>query len=236
MAVTRPRPAPPAPVALFSPAAGEAPPAAAVELYFEAPTSVGILYAYAFDGGRDDVVDAIEAAREAAMADVLQCLYEHALLKVGQHTRQRRSQVTVGEYQPGELQVTRVAHVWATDRAGVGHGDVARIHDHVYLGATGYLPRDGRRWPVDLHSSRRSCTQMWPRYKFQFETALTARLGVTWGPRGGGQSPASELIDPALAQYVLDFPRCICRDGYQVAERWNVQDIAHPPRLEPDAS
>lgn len=223
----------PSPLPLFDPAVGEAPPADAVELYFEAPLSVGLLHMHSTLGGREDHVAAIDEAIEAAMADVLACLHDHALLKVGHHARQRRSGATVGEYQAGQLYLTRVSHLLATDRDGVVCNDVARLHDHVYLGATG-TARDGRRWPVDLYSSRRASTQMWPRYHQRLERALSASLDVTWSIP---ESPvASELIDPPLEQFVADYPRVVCRDGYRIGDRWNVQDIAHPPRFDPDTS
>lgn len=225
----------PAPLPLFDPAVGAAPPADAVELYFEAPLSVGLFHMHSTLGGREDHVAAIDEAIEAAMSDVLACLYDHALLKVGYHARQRRSGATVGEYQAGQLYLTRVSHLLAADRDGVVCNDVARLHDHVYLGATG-TARDGRRWPVDLYCSRRAITQMWPRYHASLTQMLSASLGVSWSVRESGSSPASELIDPPLEQFVADYPRVVCRDGYRIGNRWNVQDIAHPPRFDSDAS
>ncbi|MDN5750260.1 MAG: relaxase domain-containing protein [Pseudonocardia sp.] len=225
----------PAPLPLFDPAVGEVPPVDAVELYFEAPLSVGLFHMQSTLGGREDHVAAIDAAIEAAMSDVLACLHDHALLKVGYHARQRRSGATVGEYQPGQLYLTRVSHLLATDRDGVVRNDVARLHGHVYFGATG-TARDGQRWPVDLYSSRRAITQMWPRYHQRLERALSTSLGVAWGVRESGPSPARELIDPPLEQFVADYPRVVCRDGYRIGDRWNVQDIAHPPQFDPDAS
>lgn len=238
------RPVPP-PAALFDPRLGGQPPPSAVEIYLEAPLSAGALYQAAAIAGDERIMAAVEAARDAAMDSVLACLFECALLKVGYHSRQRTSQWTVGEYLPGQLAITRVEHVWATDAGRVTHDDIARLHDHIYLGATGVLPRDQQRWPVDLYSARRASTQMRPRYAFQFEQSLTASLGVAWGPRGADPEPVREIVRPMmpgfvhvpeLSRYVPGYPRVLCRDGYRLDDRWNVQDIAHPAPFDPDAS
>jgi hypothetical protein len=36
-------------------------------------------------------------------------------------------------------------------------GDVARLHDHIYIGPEGIAEQDGQRWPVDLYNLRTSC-------------------------------------------------------------------------------
>jgi hypothetical protein len=228
MAASRTQTPSPPSAPLFEPQAGEKPPYAAVELYVEAPASVGIFHTAAAQEGKTEYLAAIEAAREAGVAEVLECVYENALLKVGYHAAQRHSGWTVGVYEPGQLFLTRVAHLVAND-----HTDVARLHDHIYLGECG-VASDGQRWPVDLYSTRRAITSMYPRYHFALERSLTKSLGVEWNiPEGSGT--VRQLVMPPLAQYVADYPRVICNDQARVAQRWNVQDIAHPPRFDPEA-
>ena len=45
-----------------------------------------------------------------------------------------------------------------------------------------------------------------------------------------------ELVEPALAQYVPDYPRVVCHAGPPTRERWIVRDLACPPPFDPDAS
>lgn len=130
----------PAPLPLFDPAVGEVPPADAVELYFEAPLSVGLFHMHSTLGGREDHVAAIDEAIEAAMSDVLACLHDHALLKVGYHAQQRRSAATVGEYQAGQLYLTRVSQP-------AGHRPRRRGVQRRRAAARSRLPRRDRYRP-----------------------------------------------------------------------------------------
>lgn len=233
---TQPRRRPDLP--LFDPDAGEVPPPAAVELYFEAPTTVGLLRSESEAIGRYRFVAAVDAAREAAMAAALDVLHDNALLKIGYHARQRTSPVTVGVYGPGQLYLTRVAHTMAADRKNVLHTDLDRVHDHIYLGEYGIADEDGQRWPVDLYSVKKAITTMHPLYRVALERSLSDSLGVVWSFPDSSGDPR-ELVEPALAQYVPDYPRVICRDQVRVESllhRWNVRDIAHPPKFDPDAS
>ena len=148
----------------------------------------------------------------AAIADAVACVCNYAMLKVGYHGRLRYSVATVGEYWPGRLWLTRVSHLFATDRAGLVHGDVARLHDHIYLGVVGEDLRDGQRWPVDLYSVRRAAPELHARYLYTVAERLRESLGVVWGipPR---PDVVPELVEPALAQYVPDYPRVVCQAG-----------------------
>lgn len=219
---------------LFDPDAGELPPYEAAELYFEAPTTLGLLRCEATATGRHDLVDAVDAAREAAIDAALEVLYDNALLKIGYHARQRSSPVTVGVYGPGRLYLTRVAHAVATNHRGVTHTDIDRVHDHIYLGEYGIADEDGQRWPVDLLSVKKGITSMEVRYRVALERTLSDSLGVVWSWQDGSGKPR-ELIEPALAQYAGNYRRVKCSDQTQVAQRWNVRDIAHPT-FDPDAS
>jgi hypothetical protein len=208
---------------------------AAVELLFETPTTLGLMYTCAVADGYDRFVEAIAAARAAALANAVGCVCDYAMLKVGYHGRLLSSAGTVGEYQPGRLWLTQVNHLYATDRSGTVHDDVARLHDHVYLGVTGEDLRDGQRWPVDLHSVRRAAPELQARYLSTVASRLRDSLGVVWGiPRDPDVDP--ELVEPPLAQYEPDYPRVVCHAGPRTRERWIVRDLACPPRFDPDAS
>jgi hypothetical protein len=229
---------PPPTVPLFDPTDATTIPTgqlAAVELLLETPTTLGLMHTCAVADGRDAFVEAIADAHEAAIADAVACVCNYAMLKVGYHGRLRYSVATVGEYWPGRLWLTRVSHQFATDRAGLVHDDVARLHDHIYLGVVGEDLRDGQRWPVDLYSVRLAAPELHARYISTVAQRLRESLGVVWGipPR---LDVRPELVEPALAQYVPDYPRVVCQAGPRTRERWIVRDLACPPPFDPDAS
>lgn len=202
---------------LFDPDAGELPPRDAVEVYLETPTTLGLLYTLAVDEGQDRLMDAATAAWEAGVDAALGCLRREAgYLKVGQHYP-RPGGGTVGLYLPGHLYLTRVDHVLAEDR-----GDVARLHDHLYIGCCGlleekdspYYPHDveenARRWPVDLYSLQRPVMSMLnAQHADVLYRSLTASVGAQWSEREHADQ-FRELTAPALAQYVAEYPRVIC--------------------------
>jgi hypothetical protein len=104
-----------------------------------------------------------------------------------------------------------------------GRGDVARLHDHVYVGAEGIADQDGQHWPVDVRKHIVSLVEV--AYASTLRDAITENLGAQW-TRPDFSAPAQILgIDPAL---MAEFPRVVCSDAPRVLRRWIVQEEVYP--------
>lgn len=248
---------------LFDPAVEE-PPRSAVDFYWETPFSVCVYYDQALrvlDGDRtagrgyllghpevaQEVIEAILAAREAAVAAALNTLCrEGGYLKVGPH-HPRPGRPSVGKYLPGQLCITRVPHEYMVDRHPTYETvtDLARLHDHIFIGPDGIAEQDGQWWPVDHDSLRKPVMQMAAvAHRAALEDGLTAQLGVTWSIPPAGREA---LYRPPIRQAFRDIivpdvedeepwhPRPYCSWGLRRCRRWNVADELYPNR-DPDAS
>jgi hypothetical protein len=210
---------------LFDPAAGETPPADAIELYVETPVSLGVYYSAAQEaleyGGspaqaRRETA-AILAAREAGMGALLACLRREAsYVKVGQHYALGQRGETAGLHLRGQLHVTRVAHVVVPMRDGQ-EPDVARLHDHVYIGAYGRCADDtehsegrGRLWPIDAVNLCDAVKQAAVQQLQALTNSLVANLGAVWEyPSNANKDRYLELIEPPFVD-LEDYPRLFC--------------------------
>ena len=205
----------------------------AVDLVFDVPASAGLLHTVAVLDGPAVCVAAVAAAQEAGAAAVVDRLCSHALLAVGEHGPRPAGHVgTVGEYRYGVLALTRVRHEWAVDRSGTVHTEVARLHEHVYLGVTGVDPRTSRSWPVALDAfapASGTFAGLHAVFSHIFRTALAARLPVVWSvPPTPGAEP--ELTAPPMAEHLAGHRPVSCHDGPRVRQRWHVRALARPCR------
>ena len=248
---------------LFDPSV-EQPPRSAVDFCWETPLSVCVYYDQALrvlGGDRtagqgyllghpevaQEVIEAILAAREAAVAAALDTLCrEGGYLKVGPH-HPRPGRASVGKYLPGQLCITRVAHEYMLDRhpAYEPIADLARLHDHIFIGAEGVGEQDGQWWPVDHDSLRKPVAEMAASsHRVALEKVLTARLGVQWSiPPDGRESLYRPPIRQAFRDIIVPdveaeepWPRRPgCSWALRRCARWNVADELYPNR-DPDAS
>jgi hypothetical protein len=130
----------------------ERPPFGAAELYLDTPISIGILYLAGILEDQPEYVEAIDTAWAEAREAALRCLRENVMLKIGYHARLPSGR-SVGVFTPGRLYLTAVSHPQASWK-GEWQGDVARLHDHIYIGPEGIAEQDGQHWPIDLHNLR----------------------------------------------------------------------------------
>ena len=248
---------------LFDPAV-EQPPRSAVDFCWETPVSVCVYYDQALrvlGGDRtagqgyllghpevaEEVIEAILAAREAGVAAALDTLCrEGGYLKVGPH-HPRPGRASVGKYLPGQLCITRVPHEYMLGRHPDYEptADLARLHDHIFIGADGVADEDRQWWPVDHDSLRKPVMQMAAvAHRAALEDVLAARLGVRWSvPPGGREAMYRPPIRQAFRDIVVPdvedgepwHPRAYCSWGLWRCRRWNVADELYPNR-DPDAS
>jgi hypothetical protein len=202
---------------LFDPAVEE-PPSSAVEIYFETPTSLGLLYTFSQRFDQPRLVGAVREAHEAGIAAALDAIADVALLKVGEHI-EIPGKPSMGRYLPGRLSLTRVSHTYTGDP-----GDIARFHDHVFIGRTGIADHDGERWPLATEDLRRGLRTFAVCHIGGIHVSLRESIGARWSEERTWMG-FQELTYPDLGQYVADFPRQYCRYGLSSPARWNVVDI-----------
>lgn len=212
---------------LFDPAAGESPPRDAIELYVETPISLGVYYDAALDSvayaGASPAkahreTTAILAARDAGIEALLAHLRsDGSYVKVGQHYPTRRRGETLGLHLPGNLYVTRVAHLTVPMPEGQEQ-DVSRLHDHIYIGAYArceddsdlHHVRKGQLWPVDETNLRNITTSLGVLHLQALERSLVESLDVEWEYHSEANTNRHrELIDPPFID-VQDYPRLFC--------------------------
>jgi hypothetical protein len=210
---------------LFDPVSGEGPPRDAIELYVETPISLGVYYSAALDSveyGASPAkaqyeTTAILAARDAGIEALLAHLRrEGSYVKVGQHYPTGRRGETHGLHLPGNLYMTRVAHLTVPIPNGEDP-DTARLHDHIYIGAyapceddSSHLEEKGRLWPVDELNLRNVMTSLAALQIHALENSLVTTLDVEWEyPSETNRKRCRELIDPPFVD-VQDYPRLFC--------------------------
>jgi hypothetical protein len=209
---------------LFDPTAGEGPPVSAIEFYLETPTTLGLLHTLATQKGMTDYTQAIVEAWEVGVAGFLRVLPTFTALECSPITRLPVTGERVGLFLPGRVFVTRVSHVIS------GGTEIARFHDHIYVGATGI--RDGQHWPVDFESLRTQMVGLAAIAEGEMARALTAAIGVEWSFDPHPSTGFRELIGPALAGYVEDYPRHDCPGDFEPApaQRWRIAEMRDRPR------
>jgi hypothetical protein len=207
---------------LFDPAE-TAPPAGATEIYFETPVTLGLLHTFSQRyADQPELAAAARAAHAAGTRAALQAIARDVMLKVGEHT-EIPGRPSMGRYLPGRVPLTVVSHSHVGDP-----GDIARFHDHVFIGRRGIADVDGQWWPVDLDGLFRGLRSFATHHTHQIQLHLQDELGARWsGPEDRTWMGFQELVQPNLAQYVGDFPRLLCDygNGSLSADRWNAVNI-----------
>lgn len=209
--------APPGLLPLFDPAVGD-PPADAIELYLEAPLSVGLMFHLAAEDETGDLghyVPIIDDAREAGVAAALN-FASSAEVKVGDHSPGPTG-ATIGRREPARLYLTRVRHFGVA-----GHEDTARLHDHLYLGRRAVSTTDSREYPLDLDSFAMVHSIMDSGYRSALQRSLSTAAGVEWSDPVDGER--AELVEPPLQECLPDYPRLMCHWHPALAQRWIVGD------------
>ncbi|MFD4058819.1 hypothetical protein [Streptomyces californicus] len=208
---------------LFDPGT-ERPPFGAAELYLDTPTSIGILYLAGILEDQPEYVEAIDTAWAEAREAALRCLRENVMLKVGYHSRLPSGR-SVGVFTPGRLYLTAVSHPQASWK-GEWQGDVARLHDHIYIGPEGIAAQDGQHWPVDLHNLRTQLLSLVEiTYKDALQQSLRASLNLPFGPSGDEGYSELDTVSPDL---IAAYPRLICRAPRHGGIRWIVREQVRP--------
>jgi len=203
---------------LFDPAVADPPPDV-IELYLEAPLSVGLLYRLAAEDEAGELrhyLPLIEEAWEAGAAAALKALANNTVVKVGNHYP-GSDRATIGRREPARLFLTRVRHVGVA-----GHEATACLHDHVYLGRSGVSTADGRRYPLCLDTFPTTVEVMDAVYRGALQRSLTATAGAEWSEPVHGER--SELVEPPLRECLPDHPRVLCHWHPPLAQRWVVGD------------
>lgn len=213
---------------LFDPNGGQ-PPADAVELYLEAPRSLGVFYAAAVSNSNperrrvnDALVDALGRIQHQALDRAVQVIKrEGSYAKVGEHRHVGNGQPTVGKYLPATLYLTAISEKFADQRT-----DVARFHEHVYVGGRALTHEDGRHWPTDLVSLKNVLSMAQVRYADAWEELTTEMLGVEWQtvPELG----TVELVNPPMYEHVSRYPHVMCSGSFSLAQRWISRDVMSP--------
>ena len=234
-----PRPPAPPPLPAFDPD-HERPPVSCVQVVFEAPMSINMLYGATAADDVPDLAAALHAAREAAAETAIKTVCDYVQLKVGEHTPMPRSRWTVGLYADGQLFITRVAHSWALDWRGDTFDDAPRLHDHVFVATTGIDHTTGRRWPIDIDGVQRAAVPGQALYEAVLETELRKRTGIPWRARAATGTEQAELDVPGFRDLAAQFRRRLCSQpssGSMSSLRWYGVDERIPPsRRDPDAS
>lgn len=209
---------PPGVLALFDPAV-EDPPADAIELYLEAPLTLGLMFHLAAEDETGDLrhhLPFVDDAREAGVAAAISNFASFAEVKVGGHYP-GPTETTIGRREPAQPYLTRVRHYEVA-----GHEDTARLHDHLYLGRRAVSMADGREYPLDLGSFAMVHGTMDAGYRSALQRSLTAAAGVEWSAAVEGER--AELVEPPLRECLPDYPRLLCHWHPPLAQRWIVGD------------
>lgn len=213
---------------LFDPNGGQ-PPADAVELYLEAPRSIGVLYAAAASSSaperrqrNDALVQAVDQIQRQALDRVVQLIKrDGGYAKVGEHVRVGNGQPTLGRYLPATLYLTALSHKFADQRT-----DVTRFHEHIYVGGRALVDDDGRDWPLDLGSLKNVLSMAQVRYADTWEDLTTDLLGVEWRTVPGLDSV--EIVNPPMHEHVRRYPHVMCSGPFQLRQRWISRDVMSP--------
>lgn len=213
---------------LFDPNGGT-PPADAVELYLEAPRSLGVFYAAAVTSSSPDrrrrndaIVEALQHVQHQALDRAVQLIKrDGGYAKVGQHTRVGNGQPTVGKYLPATLYLTAISEKFADRRS-----DVARFHEHIYVGGRAFVDEDGQDWPVDLGSLKNVLSMAQLRYADTWEDLTTDLLGVEWRTVPGLGSV--EIVNPPMYEHVTRYPHVMCTGSFSLRQRWISRDVMSP--------
>jgi hypothetical protein len=229
-----PRPPAPPPLPAFDPER-ERPPRSCVQVVFEAPMTVNMLYGATAVADDPELAAAVHAAREAAAETAIKTVCDYVQLKVGEHTPMPRSRWTVGLYADGQLFITRVAHSWALNRHGDTLDDAPRLHDHVFVAETGIDHTTGRRWPIDVDAVGRAAIPGQALYEAVLETELQKRTGIPWLPRDLTGTEQPELV--GFQELAAQFRRRACwqpSSGSMWSLRWyGVEECIPPSRRDP---
>lgn len=212
---------------LFDPDRGEVPPPGTIELYLETPRTLGLLFTAAEDAGRTDLIDAAIRAWDAGYESFLRYFADTVMLECAPVTRTPGDE-RIGLFLPGQVFLTRVGHMFAGDR------EVARLHDHIYVGPVGVRERpDGREWPLDLTSLRQEMIAFAAVAEGAVQQSLRQSIATQWtGPHP--ETGFWELVDPPLSQHLATYPRRLCEDSVVPAsQRWNVADMRDRRRRSP---
>ena len=237
LGVPRPPAAPPLPA--FDPE-HEPPPVSCVQVVFEAPMTVNMLYGATAAEDVPDLAAALDAARESAAETAIKTVCDYVQLKVGEHTPMPRSRWTVWLYADGQLFITRVAHSWALDRYGDTETDAPRLHDHVFVATTGLDHTTGRRWPIDVDGVKRAAIPGQSLYEAALRSELSSRMGLAWVPSDYTGTEQAEVDVPEVLELAARFRRRTCwqpSSGSMSSLLWyGVDECIPPSRRDPDAS
>ena len=175
------------------------------ELYLETPTSVGIRYLAGILEDRCEYVDAIEAAWAEAREAALRCLRENVMLEVGYHARLPSGR-SVGVFTPGRLYLTAVSHPQANWK-GEWQGDVARLHDHIYIGPEGIAEQTASTGRSICTTSAPNCRpSSRPPTRRPWSSPCEPSLNLQWRTPEDGTTEVLGVAPGLLAEY----PRLIC--------------------------
>ncbi|WP_103382133.1 hypothetical protein [Pseudonocardia dioxanivorans] len=214
---------------LFDPDRGEVPPPGTIEFYLETPRTLGLLFALAEDTGRTDITDAAIRAWDASYEGFVGYFERFILLECAPVTRTPGGE-RIGLFLPGRVFVTRVAHVLAGDR------ELARFHDHIYVGPVGVREEpDGREWPLDFTSVRQEIDGFAAVAEGAVQRTLRQSVATQWTAEPTSATGFCELVDPPLVQHLDICPRRLCEDRLvPQRQRWNVADMRdHKRRRSP---
>jgi hypothetical protein len=201
----------------------ERPPFGAAELYLDTPISIGILYLAGILEDQPEYVEAIDTAWAEAREAALRCLRENVMLKIGYHARLPSGR-SVGVFTPGRLYLTAVSHPQASWK-GEWQGDVARLHDHIYIGPEGIAEQDGQHWPVDMHNLRTQLLSLVEvTYEEALEQSLRASLNLQWRTPEDGTTEVLGVAPDLIAEY----PRLTCSAPRHDGIRWIVREQVRP--------
>lgn len=211
---------------LFDPNGG-APPADAVELYLEAPRSLGVFYAAAVANRhagehQEVVVQAVQRIQQKALDRAVQVIKrEGGYAKVGEHRHVGNGRPTVGKYLPATLYLTAISEKFADRRT-----DVARFHEHIYVGGRALAHEDGRDWPTDLVSLKRVLSMAQAEYRHMIVKISEAALELRWDRVPGLGSV--EIIEPPMYEHVTRYPHVMCSGSFSLRQRWISRDVMSP--------
>lgn len=205
----------------------EQPPADAVELYLEAPRSLGIFYDAASKNTNprqtqemDWIVQTIQQIQPQAVTAALTVLQRKGgYAKVGQHAIATRGQSTIGKYLPASLYISSIFHDLAD-----GRDDIPRFHEHVYVGAQALVDDDGQHWPVDLHALKTQVVSLAQVYYCDaWDKLTTESLGVEW--QTVSDLGSVEIVNPPMYQHVGKYPHVMCEGPFRLRQRWISRDV-----------
>lgn len=207
----------------------EQPPPDAVELYLEAPRSLGVFYG-AVVGNResgkgaqyDSMAQAVERIQQKALDQAVQVIKrEGGYAKVGYHAHVGNGQPSAGKYLPANLYVTAVSEKFADQRT-----DVARIHEHIYVGGKGLVDDTGQHWPIAAGSLKVVLSMAQAEYRHTIVKISESALELEWG-----QVPpldSVEIMNPPMYQHVAKYPHVMCSGPFRIRQRWISRDVMSP--------